>query len=319
MDFPVRIFWSGRMKRFEWGIFGLSLCALFACAHTGRTDAEPSYLATRSCGERHLLWKAEKDGLPEIWLLGSIHLADSSFYPLSEMVDSALDRASLVAAELDIRAESTVAQTETLVRERGMLPENVRLRQVLPDSLYRQIDSLARAWNFPVALLENFRPWMVAFSLSALAFERMGLSDEYGIDREILFRAEDRGMEIFALETPQGQIGIFSDAGDSSGVSYLKNTLDEIRSADSVISAIQKAWKCGDASALRKILSAEPSEDALEEKLYTERNVQMAKSLDSLSLAGKSVFAVVGSAHLVGAGENVLSLLEKKGYRIEAF
>lgn len=308
------------MRRFERGCSILLLCVLlFACARTGKTETSPpSYLAARPCGERHLLWKASKGNLPEIWLLGSIHLADSTFYPLPEIIDSALERVSIVAAELDILADSTASRTEELVRERGMLPGNVRLRQVLSDSLYRQIDSLAAAWNFPVAVLEGFRPWMVAVSLSAIAFERTGLSGEYGIDREILFRAEDRGKEIFALETPGEQIGIFSDAEDSLGVSYLESTLKEIRSADSVISSIQKAWKCGDAQTLRKILSADSSDDALEEKLYTDRNIRMAESLDSLSRAGRSVFAVVGCAHLVGSGKNVLALLEDMGYRIEA-
>ena len=53
-----------------------------------------------------------------------------------------------------------------------------------------------------------------------------------------------------------------------------------------------------------------------EEALYTKRNLRMAESIDSLATAGEKAFIVVGAAHLVGSGDNVLRLLEKKGYRI---
>lgn len=308
------------MKNFNLSVLCLLLCVQFiACVNSRRNDELPPYFLARPCGENHLLWKASKANQPDIWLFGSIHVADSSFYPFAPVVDSALDAASLVAAELDIHKDSTLAVTERLVQEKGTLPENVRLRDVLPDSLYRRIDSLSLSWGFSARLLDSFRPWLVAFSLSAMAFERMGLSGEFGIDREILLRAEDQGKEIFALETPASQIGIFADTEDSLGVEYLENTLWEIQTADSMLAGVMKAWKCGDVPGLRKFLDADMSDDALEEEIGFKRNVRMAKSVDSLSAAGQKVFLVVGSAHLVSSGTNILNLLEEKGYRIEAY
>ena len=156
----------------------LLLCVQFtACIGTKKAEGPlPPYLQEHPCGEKHLLWKATKANQPDIWLFGSIHVADSSFYPFAPVVDSALETASLVAAELDIQEDSTLALTGRLVQENGTLPENLRLRDVLPDSLYRQIDSLASSWGFSARLLESFRPWLVAVSLSAFAFERMGLT-----------------------------------------------------------------------------------------------------------------------------------------------
>lgn len=297
----------------------LLLCVQFtACIGTKKAEGPlPPYLQEHPCGEKHLLWKATKANQPDIWLFGSIHVADSSFYPFAPVVDSALETASLVAAELDIQEDSTLALTGRLVQENGTLPENLRLRDVLPDSLYRQIDSLASSWGFSARLLESFRPWLVAVSLSAFAFERMGLSGEFGIDREILLRAEDQGKEIFALETPGDQIGIFSNSEDSLGIEYLKNTLGEIQLADSMLSGVMNAWKCGDAQGLRRFLDAD--DNIYEEELGAKRNIRMAKSVDSLSASGQKVFLVVGSAHLVSSGANILTLLEERGYRIEAY
>ncbi|WP_308604180.1 TraB/GumN family protein [uncultured Fibrobacter sp.] len=285
------------------------ICAfgLWACA---------SLPGKRENSERHFLWMAEKSGQRTVWLLGSIHLADSSFYPLPAILDSALDASTLVAAELDINKSETVQKTGMLMAEKGALPAGTFLKDVLPDSLLNRVDSLLAAWKIPKEIMAPFRPWMVALSLSALAIERSGLSGDFGIDQEILARAEDLGKKIFALETPEEQIGIFSNAEDSLGIEYLQSTLNEILEADSFVRDMATAWKTGDVEKMRRLLDSDSSESAYEEELYVKRNVRMANAADSLAALGEEPFIVVGCAHLVGSGDNVLRLLEKKGYRI---
>ena len=285
------------------------ICAfgLLACA---------SLPGKRENSERHFLWMAEKSGQRTVWLLGSIHLADSSFYPLPAILDSALDASTLVAAELDINKSETVQKTGMLMAEKGALPAGTFLKDVLPDSLLNRVDSLLAAWKIPKEIMAPFRPWMVALSLSALAIERSGLSGDFGIDQEIFARAEDLGKKIFALETPEEQIGSFSNAEDSLGIEYLQSTLNEILEADSFVRDMATAWKTGDVEKMRRLLDSDSSESAYEEELYTKRNLRMAESIDSLATAGEKAFIVVGAAHLVGSGDNVLRLLEKKGYRI---
>jgi uncharacterized protein YbaP (TraB family) len=296
---------------------GSFFCLLLNACAGNRTEENSRFEPAPQCGEKHLLWKAQKSGAPAVWLLGSIHLADSSFYPFASVIDSAFDASTLVAAELDLNAENTMQETGQLMLEKGRLPDGMNLQDVLPPELYEQVDSLAKAWDVPFEIFKPFRPWMVAVSLSALAIERTGLSGEFGIDMELLARAEDQQKKIVALESPQDQVNVFSNADDSLGVQYLKNTLEEIAVADSFIMQIAKAWKCGDAKQMRTLLESDLSEDVYEEELYTKRNIRMAESIDSLSNLGEKVFVVIGSAHLVGKDDNVLKLLEKRGYALE--
>lgn len=256
------------------------ICAfgLLACA---------SLPGKRENSERHFLWMAEKSGQRTVWLLGSIHLADSSFYPLPAILDSALDASTLVAAELDINKSETVQKTGMLMAEKGALPAGTFLKDVLPDSLLNRVDSLLAAWKIPKEIMAPFRPWMVALSLSALAIERSGLSGDFGIDQEILARAEDLGKKIFALETPEEQIGIFSNAEDSLGIEYLQSTLNEILEADSFVRDMATAWKTGDVEKMRRLLDSDSSESAYEEELYVKRNVRMANAIDSLAALGE--------------------------------
>ena len=309
--------WGGPVwnKLWKFGILGFFCAQCVGCAgNRSEESAEP--LKSPVYGEKHLLWKAEKSGAPAVWLLGSIHLADSSFYPLPAILDSALDASTLVAAELDINKSETVQKTGMLMAEKGALPAGTFLKDVLPDSLLNRVDSLLAAWKIPKEIMAPFRPWMVALSLSALAIERSGLSGDFGIDQEILARAEDLGKKIFALETPEEQIGIFSNAEDSLGIEYLQSTLNEILEADSFVRDMATAWKTGDVEKMRRLLDSDSSESAYEEELYVKRNVRMANAIDSLAALGEEPFIVVGCAHLVGSGDNVLRLLEKKGYRI---
>ena len=289
---------------------------LNACAGS-RAAEDSSFNSDFVCGEKHLLWKAQKSGAPAVWLLGSIHLADSSFYPFAPVIDSAFDASTLVTAELDLNAENTMQETGMLMLEKGRLPQGMKLEEVLPSKLYNQVDSLSKAWDIPFEVFKPFRPWMIAVSLSAVAIERTGLSGEFGIDMELLSRAEDQQKKVVALETPAEQVNVFSNADDSLGIRYLENTLEEIAQADSFVMEIAKAWKCGDADWMRELLESDSSEDVYEEELYTKRNIRMAESIDSLSTLGEKVFVVVGAAHLVGKDDNVLKLLEKRGYMIE--
>lgn len=297
-----------------------ALCALLALAlwHCAGTalNGEADGLRTLACGEGHFLWKAEKSGAEAVWLLGSIHLADSSFYPLAPVIDSAFEASTVLAAELDLNEEGTVKKTASLMASEGVLPEGLGLEEVLPEAVFRRLDSASAALGVPVEIFGRFRPWMVALSLSALAVERAGLSGEFGIDVELLARARDLGMKIFPIETPEEQVDIFADGDDSLGVEYLERTLDELSLADSLIPAFAAAWKCGDVRAFRELLGEESSEGVYGERMYADRNAKMARSADSLARSGERVFVVVGAAHLVLQGESVLDRLSALGYRV---
>ena len=72
----------------------------------------------------------------------------------------------------------------------------------------------------------------------------------------------------------------------------------------------------GDEVKMRELLDSDKSEDVYEEELYTKRNLRMAAGIDAPAHSGEKAFVVIGCAHLIGEGDNVLKLLEKKNYKI---
>ncbi len=271
-----------------------------------------------SCGEKHFLWKVSK-GSSSVWVLGSIHMADSSFYPLPSVIDSAFSASDALVVEMDVTDEDVSAATTNLALQQGVLPKGKSLKEMISEKTWNRLDSLAGEWNIPVSRFAAFRPWMVAMQVSAIAVQKAGILPEWGIDYVLLDRASESGKAILGLETPADQIGVFSEESDSLGSVYLEKTLDEAAKIDSMVFSITRAWKCGDIPRMRSVLNSDSAEAPFEKRLYEDRNKVMAQGIDSLVNAGTRAFVVVGAAHLIMDEKNVLQILTRKGYTVKQF
>ena len=290
-------------------------CALLLCACAG-TYHDRDY----PCGEKHFLWKVSgKSG--SIWLLGSIHFADSSFYPLAPVIDGAYRTSGTLGVEMNVKDDSVSDATARLMISDGMFKNGKTLRDVLPDSVWNKLESMADNWDVPVEAFVDSRPWLAAMQVSAIALEHSGIDPQYGIDEVMLDRASTDGKAIFELETPADQMSVFSDVSDSAGIPYLVSTIEEAGKADSLVKNFVTAWKCGDVSTMRSLLEDDDSESGtpFEKRLYDDRNRVMADKMDSFLTAGGNAFVVVGAAHLVKNGNNVLQLLKDRGYKIKRY
>lgn len=301
---------------------------LVACSGTSRKDD----IQSRS---KHFLWKVSDEN-SSVWVLGSIHLADSTLYPLAPVIDSAFAHAEELAVEINMNDDKVVQEVGAQSMAQGMLAEGM-LRDLLPSDLWKSLDSICEAWGIPIVVFEKMRPWLVATTLSTYAFEQAGLNPEYGIDYVLLDRAASDGKAIVALESAEEQIGALADTteSDSAGVYYLKTTLREISKLDSLVINLMRAWKTGDDDMLRFLLDDSDDmgaeEDSLvqdqdrkykdeyEQRVYVNRNAKMADSIASFLHEDRNVFVAVGVAHLALEKDNVIETLRKRGFKVERF
>ena len=299
---------------------------LAGCASSGAGVSQ-----NQTSTPRHFLWKVS-DNDSHVWILGSIHFADSSFYPLSPYINAAFDESEELAVEINIADDSVAASVTANSLEKGLLPQGRRLNEVLPVALWKSLDSLCTVWNFPSTALMNMRPWLAAMTLSSIAIQRSGIDPAYGIDAVLLDSAALRGMPIVGLETAEEQVGALADTseGDTLGIYYLENTLKEISNLDSMVSQMSRAWKTGDDSLMVQVLRSEKSNpeatarDSLMEaesdrRVYKERNEKMAVGIAQFLTENRKVFVVVGAAHLVLDQDNVIELLRRRGLKVERF
>ena len=278
---------------------------------------------------KHYLWKVSDEN-SSIWLLGSIHLADSTLYPFDPVIDSAFAQAEELAVELNMNDEEVVKEVGAQSVSRGILQEK-SLHEVLPPELWKSFDSICVDWNIPVVMFEKMRPWLAAMTLSSYAFVHAGLNPEYGIDYVLLDRAAMTGKAIVGLETAEEQIDAIADTteSDSAGIYYMKMTLREIAGIDSMVTNLMNAWKTGNDDLLRRTLDEDLGDDdsaddkkfkdEYEQRIYLSRNAKMAESIAKFLSDDRNVFVVVGVAHLALEKDNVIDALRKRGLKVERF
>lgn len=282
----------------------------------------------------HFLWKVSDEN-SSVWLLGSIHFADESFYPLDSVIETAFANAEELGVEIDVSDDSVSAEIGENSLRQGLLPDGQMLNEVLPRALWNTLDSLCSAWNFPIQSLIRYRPWFAAMMLSSVAIQRAGINPEYGIDNVLIGRAVEEGKVVVGLETVKEQVDALSGSenSDSAGIYYMKSTLREIDKLDSMVSGIVQAWKTGNDSLMQVLLNAESGEclpedncesdkklkDELEDRLYNSRNVKMADAVAEFLEEDRNIFVVVGTAHLALEKNSVIEILKQRGFRIERF
>ena len=277
--------------------------------------------------QKHLLWKVS-DSNSSVYLLGSVHFADASFYPLAHEITDAFEHSDELGVELDMSDTSVVKEIVVLSAQRGMLPEGESLDRILPADVQSSLDSICAAWYIPLGTFNRYRPWAAAMTLSSIAIERKGFNPAYGIDFYFLRAASERGLPILSLETVEEQVDALTGEGvlDSLSIFYMKSTLRDMPLIDSSISMMMRAWKTGDVVMFRDAmdLESQPKDEMdsllteeINKRVYTLRNRKMAKTVEDLLASDRKVFIVVGAAHLVGKDENVIDLLRAKGFTAE--
>ena len=302
---------------------------VFACA--GNAPRETAAPAPQSApAPQHFFWKVS-DANSSVWLLGSIHFADSTFYPLDSVIETAFVNAEELAVEIDVSDDSVNTEIASESMQHGMMPAGKRLQDLLPPEMWNSVDSLCTAWGIPSITLQVMRPWFAAMTLSAFAIQRAGIDPTLGVDAVLLDRAAHDGKAIVGLETASEQIGALADTteSDSAGIFYLKSTLREVSELDSMVARIVRAWKTGDDALLRETMADERNyaedsaekelSDKLDEKIYKSRNVKMADRIARFLSEDRNVFVVVGAAHLVLDEDNVVDLLRRRGLTVQRY
>jgi uncharacterized protein YbaP (TraB family) len=261
---------------------------------------------------KSLLWeiKSEKN---TVYLLGSVHLADSSLYPLNKEILEAFDNSKVFVMEMDI---SRIDPSE--VMKYTMLPDTFTLAGFVDENSYNKFAKLFEKHNIPNFIYNKMKPWFAVMTLQSLEMIQGRYSAEYGIDLYFLDKATTRNMPIKELESLEIQMNVLDTLNKFSG-KYLEYTLEEINNTNDNVAKILKAWKQGDTLELSKIINAGSYKEDFEKVMYIindKRNFNMVKRIEDFLNDTEPHFVVVGLAHLLGENGLINLLKNKKKYKI---
>jgi hypothetical protein len=297
------------------------------------------------------LFKAEGEN-NIVWLLGSIHLADGSLYPMSREILAAFESSAYLAVEVQI--DDLPAADIQYMTMMQFITDGATIADKISPEVYEMYAAVYESFGVPQEIYDYIQPWAAMLELQnilmAMSGDQTELTDEVienmmlmamlGIDMYFLNRAADENKKIISLESVRSQVEMFASYSPElqelllAGVLYEFMILlemaeapedeepEEILTASDALAYMLAMWKNGDEEAMLAFIGRDTEHDdplmtEYGTKLWTERDIAMTeKIIIFLTEGADDYFVVVGAGHLIGEG-SITDLLIKAGFEVE--
>ena len=268
----------------------------------------------RRAQDHGFLWRIAKDGRAS-YLYGTLHAARPDWMFPGPRTTAAFEASDVLALELDV--------LDADVRERLIKAANARPDERLPPALIARLERRMAAECMDPAALRAFVPEFQIASLAVMAARREGLDPSYAIDLVLALVARDFGKATTSLETPEAQIAALRMPTREATIEFVTSGLDELDAGKSgpLLAHMASAWVDGnlaDLEAYERWCSClnTAAERASMKRLLDDCNPLLAAAIDKIHSGGRSVFAAVGSLHMIGA-RGLPALMRERGYVVE--
>src|SRR5437016_7763004 len=130
---------------------------------------------------RAFAWKATR-GQGVVYLVGSVHMLTTDFYPLAPALDTAFKDSDLLVEEADLN-EMLSPNTQFSMLSKGMLPAGQTIDKVVTPSTLALINQHFDSGLLPLEALKQFKPWFLAMTLEAMEWQKAGFDASLGLDK----------------------------------------------------------------------------------------------------------------------------------------
>ena len=262
---------------------------------------------------RAFAWKATR-GAGVVYLVGSVHMLTTDFYPLAPSLDAAFKDSDLLVEEADLN-EMLSPNTQFSMLSKGMLPAGQTIDKVVSPATLALINQHSGG-ALPLEALKQFKPWFLAMTLEALEWQSAGFDASLGLDKHFFDRAQTEGKSIQGLETTDFQISLFDGMTMDQQDRFLAETLKGVDKEKASVARLTGAWKAGDAATIERLVMADVKSDpVVYDRLLVSRNKTWLPKIEALLSRPRHAFVVVGAAHLVGP-DGLVAMLKAKGYQL---
>lgn len=270
---------------------------------------------TAQTGGRGFMWEVESNG-NTVYLVGSMHIADDSFYPLRPEFEEAFAEADYLGVEVDVSKAADEAQQQ-LVMDMGMYKDGTTLKDHVSSETYAKLGKILKESGMKPNALDAFKPWVVESTISSLKAVKAGYEAAQGIDLYFVQKAIERKIPVIELESYELQLGMFNGFSKELQEKNLNLVLDNFDVLDDSVEQLAKMWKTGNDEALLEFTNSMAVDEEYNKAMLIDRNIGMAEKIDGYLKNGKKeeYFIVVGAAHYLGE-HGIVRLLEDKGYTV---
>ncbi len=258
------------------------------------------------------LWKVSK-GDDFIYVGGTVHLLPASEFPLPSAFMQAYSQADTLVLEAPL--------PETMTEQQQMLaslqyPAGTTLSQQLKPAVKTELSNYLQSLGVPLAVVDGFKPGLVAMQLTLLEMNKAGLSGD-GVDKFFLNEAKKSGKPRQYLETLAFQIDLIAQLGAENPNDFIKMSVAEAKNSRDMLKKLIRAWRAGDMNFIQQevLVKAKQEDKHTYQLMFSNRNQRWLPQLQQMFQQPGHELVLVGAAHLPG-DDGVLQLLEQAGYTI---
>lgn len=265
-------------------------------------------------------WKVSDED-STVYLLGSVHAADPSLYPLSKAILNAYEESEALVVEANIANQQEGTE---YMQQKMMYSGEDTLDKNISKEVYDRFVEYVTPLGLKAEMYNKFKPWYAAMLVESLEVSKQSYNANLGVDLFFTVKALEK-KDIIEIEGLKFQIDMFDSFSKELQLSYLESVLNpdkEVQESNiETLKNLMDAWKKGNIEELEKLLSPEEESTAADkeynEKMWTTRNDNMAqKAKDYLAdPEKKTYFIIVGAGHMVG-DNGVVAQLEDN-YKVE--
>jgi uncharacterized protein YbaP (TraB family) len=268
-----------------------------------------------AAAENRSLWKVQSKS-NTVYIMGSIHYLKPQNYPLDQAMEDAFKDAKKLV--LEINPESVEKeQGQKLMLLKGLYTDGRTLKDGVSEETYVLAEKELKGLGLEIKVLNQFKPWFVAITVTALKLQRLGFDPNRGIDRYFFRKAKQEHKEVAGLETFGYQVDLFDRMAERTQELMLVQTLKDVQSMEEAVDTIVRAWASGDMKTLDSVLLRSLREyPEVYQKLVLDRNRAWLPKIESYLSQNETYLVVVGAGHLAGK-DGVIEMLKAKGYAVE--
>ena len=286
-------------------------------------------IASVTYSQAQILYRISSKGLKSpSYIVGTYHLAPSSFADSIPGMRQAVEQTNQVCGELDMMDAFKPENTAKLLKAQ-MLPEGTTLSSLLTAEQLERLNALlldVMGSNLNdetfAAQMDKMTPAALSTTLSLQSyikrtesFNPMELIDNY-----FQMLALQNGKAIKGFETVDFQMGILFGESLEKQVNDLMCMVDHFEETDEMVNRITTAYFSQNLKQIEEAMEEESkvecgTTDEDEDRLINNRNSNWLEMMPSMMAEQPTLF-VVGAGHLCGE-KGVLRLLEKAGYTVE--
>jgi uncharacterized protein YbaP (TraB family) len=295
------------------------LAALFLSIAHAENNAAPTVSAQAETPQRGALYRVRhQDNMT--YLFGTIHVGAPEFFPLEPQVTRALNGASKLVLEIDIRDQ---VRFQRALQKHGLYATGDSIdRHLSPDGL-AEVQLALQRYGLAFDHIRQMKPWMLTNMLLSIELARNGYHYSQGVERFLLSLSEEQAKSVQALESADYQMSLFDTMSEATQEQYLREQLAELSGGNSLkkARALIDAWAGGNSDAIESIMREGLDEKSVtseftQRMLLDRRNPAMADKIEALLRNDAHTFVGVGLLHLVGNG-SLPALLRQRGYEVE--